>query len=168
MSSRAETMTINLNLEMMMRKLLAFSVALIFSLSAFAQAPVVNSDGSITGPLQGKLSANGSVSILGPVGNAANPISNAANTVPNPVFSGTTAAIGGSSLAAGVCASSTVTIAGAATSMVAVADASTTAVPGAGFVVLAQVTSANTVTVSVCAIVIGTPTASTYLVRVIS
>jgi hypothetical protein len=51
---------------------------------------------------------------------------------------------------------------------VPVATASTSAAPGAGFSVYAQVTAANTVTVSVCALVMGTPTASTYLVRVIS
>jgi hypothetical protein len=63
--------------------------------------------------------------------------------------------------------STTVAIAGATTSMVAITDPVT--YPGDGFVWAAQITAANTVTVRVCryATGSGTPTASTYNVRVI-
>lgn len=80
-------------------------------------------------------------------------------------LSGTTGSIGGALLAAGACASGTVSITGAATSMVAVTDPNT--YPGDGNVWSAQVTSANTVTVRVCAIIAATPTSSTYNVRVL-
>jgi hypothetical protein len=71
-----------------------------------------------------------------------------------------TASIGGSALTAGQCASGTATATGALTTMAASASPNT--YPGAGFSWTAQVTSANTVTVYVCAIAAGTPTASTY------
>lgn len=77
----------------------------------------------------------------------------------------TSASIGGASLAAGACASGTATVTGATTSMVA--QASPTTYPGDGNVWHAYVSAANTVTVKVCAIVTGTPTASTYNVRVL-
>ena len=80
------------------------------------------------------------------------------------VLSGTTGSIGGGSLAAGACTSGTATVNGATTSMVAEADPQT--YPGDGIIWDAQVTSANTVTVKVCAILILTPTAATYSVRV--
>ena len=149
-----------------MRKLL-FGFFFVATLAVAQVPPVVNSDGSITGTLHGTL--NGTVlTINSPVAGVSNV--SLANTVvpPNPVLSGTTASIGGGSVTAGTCTSGTATIAGATTAMVPVTAASTSGAPGAGFAVLAQVTAANTVTVSVCAIVIGTPTASTYLVRVIS
>ena len=81
-------------------------------------------------------------------------------------FHATTGSIGGSALTAGQCSTGTVTINGANTGMVANASAVTSGDPGAGFTVGAQVTSSNTVTVSVCAIIAGTPTASTYAVTV--
>lgn len=82
-----------------------------------------------------------------------------------PVLSGTTGSIGGGALIAGACASNTVTVTGATTGMVALTDPNT--YPGDGTLWDAQVTSANTVTVKVCAIVALTPTASTYNVRVL-
>lgn len=96
-----------------------------------------------------------------------------AASAPAAVLSGTTGSIGGG-LAVGSCDTGTATVTGATTAMVAVTDATTTGAPGfaitGAFQVSAQVTSANTVTVSVCAILgtgTVTPTASTYIVRVI-
>jgi len=83
----------------------------------------------------------------------------------NPTLSGTTGSIGGSALIAGACSTGTVSITGATTSMVAVTSPVT--YPGAGFTKEAYVSSSGTVTVSVCAIIAGTPTSSTYNVRVI-
>jgi len=84
---------------------------------------------------------------------------------------GTSSSIGGSALTAGQCSTGTVTVTGATTSMVAMASPVTSGAPGwsgsGAFGVGAQVTSSNTVTVSVCSVISGTPTASTYNVRVI-
>jgi hypothetical protein len=80
-------------------------------------------------------------------------------------LSGTTGSIGGSAMATGQCVSETVTVNGATTGMVAVASPIT--YPGDGMAWRSYVSSANTVTVKVCAEVPGTPTASTYNVRVI-
>ncbi|WP_348264072.1 hypothetical protein P8935_05940 [Telmatobacter sp. DSM 110680] len=80
-------------------------------------------------------------------------------------LAGTTASIGGSSLTLGACTSGTVSIAGATTSMAVVA--SPTTYPGDGMMWRLYVSAAGTVTVKVCAAVAGTPTASTYNVRVI-
>lgn len=81
-------------------------------------------------------------------------------------LSGTSASIGGGLLAAGACASATVTVTGATTTMSAVATPVT--YPGNGNFWSAQVTAVDTVTVRVCAILLGTPTASTYNVRVLT
>ncbi|WP_124825398.1 MULTISPECIES: hypothetical protein [unclassified Burkholderia] len=79
---------------------------------------------------------------------------------------GTTGSIGGSALAAGACATGTATVSGATTGMAIVATPVT--YPGAGFDwQRSYVSSANTVTVQVCADVAGTPTATTYNVRVL-
>ena len=83
----------------------------------------------------------------------------------NPVLTGTSASIGGSALAAGQCSSGTAGIMGATTSMAVVATPNT--YPGDGMAWRSYVSSANTVTVKVCAEVAGTPAASTYNVRVI-
>ncbi|MGG2044131.1 hypothetical protein [Burkholderia gladioli] len=80
-------------------------------------------------------------------------------------LAGTSSSIGGSALAAGACASGTVTVTGATTSMVA--QASPVTYPGDGNVWSAYVSGADTVTIKVCAVVAGTPTASTYNVRVL-
>ncbi len=83
----------------------------------------------------------------------------------NPVLLGTTGSIGGGALLAGQCASGTVSVTNATTSMVALTDPNT--YPGDGTYWDAQVTSAGTVTVKVCAAIALTPTASTYNVRVL-
>jgi hypothetical protein len=84
------------------------------------------------------------------------------------VFKGTTGNIGGSLLGAGHCASGTVTIAGATASMTAVVSPYSNPLADAnhGLAIWAFVSSANTVTVEVCAIVQTTPTQTTYNVRV--
>jgi hypothetical protein len=83
------------------------------------------------------------------------------------LLSGTSSRIGGSALTAGTCASTTVTVAGAATSMSVLATPTT--YPGDAFDWKAYVSSANTVTIKVCTNLAagGTPTSSTYNVRVI-
>lgn len=83
----------------------------------------------------------------------------------NPVLSGTSGSIGGGALLAGACATGTLTVTGATTSMIALTDPNT--YPGDGAYWDAYVSSANTVTVKVCAVIALTPTASTYNVRVI-
>ncbi|HET7104099.1 MAG TPA: hypothetical protein VFI20_08420, partial [Terracidiphilus sp.] len=80
-------------------------------------------------------------------------------------LTGTSASIGGSALTAGTCASGTVSITGATTAMGVIASPVT--YPGDGMVWSGYVSASNTVTVKVCAMVAGTPTASTYNVRVI-
>lgn len=80
-----------------------------------------------------------------------------------------TAALGGGSLAAGACTSGTVTVTGATTAMtVSVSPVATPLVDAShGVSVFGFVSSANTVTVEVCAIVATTPTARVYNVRVL-
>lgn len=82
-------------------------------------------------------------------------------------LSGTTDAIGGSSLAAGACVTGSASVTGATTSMVA--SASPAADPGGGFVWEAWVSAADTVTVRLCNVTSGslTPTAEVYNVRVV-
>ena len=81
------------------------------------------------------------------------------------VLSGTSGSIGGSALTAGVCATTPVTITGATAGMAAIATPVT--YPGDSFYWRAYVSSSSTVTVTICAAVNGTPTASTYNIRVI-
>jgi hypothetical protein len=83
-------------------------------------------------------------------------------------LAGTSGSIGGSALAAGQCASGTVAVAGATTSMTAVASAAGGTDPGDGFDVRATVTGSGSVLVRVCALVAGTPAATTYNVRVLA
>lgn len=81
-----------------------------------------------------------------------------------PVLTGTTGSIGGSSLAAGACSTGTATVTGVTSSMAIIATPAAT--PGAAFYQSPPYVSAtNTVTVSICAAVAGTPTATTYAVR---
>ncbi len=80
-------------------------------------------------------------------------------------LSGTTASIGGSALAAGECASGTVSVPNAASTMTVSVSPNT--YPGDGFIPWGYVSSSGTVTVKVCAQVAGTPVSSTYNVRVI-
>lgn len=75
------------------------------------------------------------------------------------------ASIGGGALAAGACSSGTVTITGAAIGMVVAVTPRT--YPGDGTDWKAYVSSTNTVTIDVCAMVAKTPTASIYDVRVV-
>jgi len=81
------------------------------------------------------------------------------------VLSGTSGSLGGSALTAGTCSSTTVTISGATTSMTATASPASD--PGSGYYWLAFVSASNTVTVRICAAASGTPTSTTYNVRVI-
>jgi hypothetical protein len=144
-------------------KRLLISLALILPLLLSAQTPPHVVNGTVYGTLRGQLTS-GVLTITSPGAPGTPPVLAGSNVS----LAGTTASIGGGSVTAGSCATGTATIAGAAVTAVPIAAASTSGAPGAGFAVLAQVTAANTVTVSVCALVTGTPTASTYLVRVIS
>lgn len=88
------------------------------------------------------------------------------NGIPiTPTLSGTTGSIGGGLLAAGGCTSGTVSITGAASGMATIATPNT--YPGDGTFFESYVSSSNTVTVKVCAVILATPNASTYNVRVI-
>ncbi len=84
---------------------------------------------------------------------------------------GTTASIGGGALLAGACATGTAFVPGASTSMLASASPAAGVDPTNGAIlgvsILANVTSQNTVTVSVCVPIAGTPAAAAYTVRVI-
>jgi len=83
-----------------------------------------------------------------------------------PVLTGVSGSIGGGALVAGACASGTVSIAGlTATGMDVHATPNT--YPGDGFWWEAYGSGSNQATVKVCAAVAGTPTASTYTVRVL-
>lgn len=79
----------------------------------------------------------------------------------------TTTNIGGSALAAGACASGTVTTSGVTTSTLVGIVVTPQTYPGDGFTWYGYISATNTVTVKVCAIVAGTPTSSSYAVRVL-
>lgn len=85
-------------------------------------------------------------------------------TGPSTVLSGITGSIGGGLLTAASCTSGTATVTGATVGMVATADPAT--YPGDGAQFQTYVSSANTVTVKVCALLLLTPVATTYAVRV--
>lgn len=80
-------------------------------------------------------------------------------------LTGTSGSLGGGALAAGACASGTVSITGSTTAMSVVATPVT--YPGDAIYWKAYVSAAGTVTVKVCAAIAATPTSSTYNVRVI-
>lgn len=86
-----------------------------------------------------------------------------------PTLSGTTAAIGGSLLAPGACVAGTVTVTGATSAMTATASPSADpdSTLSTGIAIYSFVSSSNTVTVRICAIVSVTPASVTYNVRVI-
>lgn len=131
-----------------------------------ATTPVKYLQGTSTGTNQvsmtfGDTNASSTTNIVG--GSAANTQANGSQIEVK--LGGTTGSIGGGALLAGACTSGTVSVTGATTSMVAVANPNT--YPGDGSEWEAYVSSSNTVTVKVCAIVALTPTASTYNVRVI-
>lgn len=138
---------------------------------------VINNGYMTEASLTGYVSCNGTASRC-TASNALTPSSVVATGVVNgqggiqsngvailPTLSGTSASIGGSALAAGACASGTVSITGAATTMAVQATPAT--YPGDGIFWHGYVSSAGSVTVKVCASVAATPTASTYNVRVI-
>ena len=82
-------------------------------------------------------------------------------------FSGVSASLGGSALAAGARATVSVTIPGARTHMAVEVSPAGGVDPGAGVVWSGRVTADDTVEVSVTAIVAATPVAATYNVRVL-
>ncbi len=86
-----------------------------------------------------------------------------------PQLSGVTGSIGGSALTVGQCATGTASISGAngGVGYVSVAQPSNGNDPGPGMYWKAFISSSNVVTVNVCAAVAGTPTATTYYVKVI-
>ncbi len=86
----------------------------------------------------------------------------AGNCAPAPL-TGTTGSIGGTALSAGQCASGTVSIAGLPASGARL-TATPDTYPGDGFWWEAYPSAAGTATVKVCAVVAGTPAASTYFV----
>lgn len=81
------------------------------------------------------------------------------------ILTGTTGSIGGGLLSAATCTSGTATVTGATVGMVATADPAT--YPGDGAQWQTYVSSTNTVTVKVCVLLLLTPTATTYAVRVV-
>lgn len=78
---------------------------------------------------------------------------------------GTSGSLGGSALTAGNCSTTTVAITGALNTMAVVVTPK--ASPGNNYYWKGVVTSSGTVTVYICAVTAGTPTAETYSVRVI-
>ena len=77
----------------------------------------------------------------------------------------TSASLGGTLLTVGACASTATTVPGAAVGMAVVATPTT--YPGAGNLWDSYVSAPNTVTTQVCALVVITPNASTYNIRVL-
>jgi len=102
--------------------------------------------------------------VLAPVWYNGSAVKTTASTSQLPL-TGTTGSIGGSALVAGACTSGTVAVAGSTTAMAV--PTSPAIYPGDGMFWHAYVSTAGTVTVKVCASIAGTPTASTYNVRVI-
>lgn len=84
---------------------------------------------------------------------------------PVAVLSGTSNSIGGGLLSVGTCATGTANVPGAALGMVSAATPNT--YPGDGVQFQSYVSSSNTVTVKACALLLITPTATTYNVRVL-
>lgn len=117
-------------------KISLFLVACLWSATAIAQVPAVNS-GTATYPASGTVASS---------------------------FSGTTGSIGGGLLTAGTCASGTVAVVGATTAMTVSVSPNT--YPGDGTLFFGYVSTNGTVTVKACAVVALTPGASTYNVRV--
>lgn len=86
-----------------------------------------------------------------------------------PPLKGSTGTITGTLLAVGSCDSGTATVSSATVGMTATTPTATdgTDLAALGFNVQATVTSSNTVTVDICAIVLGTPPSKAYNVAVI-
>jgi len=95
----------------------------------------------------------------------------AAVTTALPELSGVSASIGGGALTLGQCATGTVSITGASAAVTSGATITATpnTFPGTGIEWnRSYISAADTVTVQVCATTAGTPTASTYNVKVIN
>lgn len=93
----------------------------------------------------------------------------AQNNCSSVILCATTGSIGGGALLVGASASGTVSVAGALVGMPCIAQPSDgTDMIALGAVVSCTVTSANTATVRVLAVLALTPTAKTYVVRVLS
>jgi hypothetical protein len=97
-------------------------------------------------------------------------ILSAAGAACSTTLSGTTSSIGGGALLAGACATGTAIVTGATTSMAVSVSPAGGVDPTNGAVLgvswNARVSAANTVTVSVCSPIAGTPAAAAYNVRV--
>ena len=83
------------------------------------------------------------------------------------VLAGTTGVIGGAPLAAGACVSGTVAVSGATVGAPVTVSANDGTLPMGTMMLNAAVGSTGQVTVQVCAVVAGTPSAKTYNVRVL-
>jgi hypothetical protein len=93
----------------------------------------------------------------------------AQNNCSSVILCATTGSIGGGALLVGASAAGTVTVTGAQVGMPCIAQPSDgTDMIAVGAIPVCIVTSANTVTVRVIAILALTPTAKTYVVRVLS
>ena len=106
---------------------------------------------------QGPAGATGATGATGPAG--------ATGAAGPSALTGITGSIGGGLLSVGSCATGTATVTGATVGMVAMANPAT--YQGDGVQFQAYVSAANTVTVKACALLLITPTATTYNVRVI-
>jgi hypothetical protein len=89
--------------------------------------------------------------------------------IPTTQLSGVSVSLGGSALAVNTCTNGAATVSGAAVGMVAISNPVTNPNTGTtqSFNWYANVTAPNTVTVYLCALAAGTPTATTFNVRVI-
>lgn len=84
------------------------------------------------------------------------------------ILTGTTGSIGGSLLAIGASASGTATVTGATTGMACIAQASDgTNMAALGAIPTCTVTTTNTITVNLVAVIALTPVVKTYTVRII-
>lgn len=110
-----------------------------------------------TSPSQGPKGATGTTGSNG---------TNGTNGANGPAaLTATTGSIGGGLLAAGGCTSGTVSVATSTTAMSV--SATPVTYPGDGIQWQGYVSTAGTVTVKVCAVVLGTPGSTAYNVRVI-
>ena len=82
-------------------------------------------------------------------------------------LAGTSGSLGGSALAAGSCATATVTVTGASVGLPVAVSTTDGSLPDPLIMLRAAVTASNTVTVQICAIAAVTPASETYNVRVI-
>lgn len=152
----------------------------IFTLGALSGAGALTDDGLdivIVGSNvnSATLKANGShslginnsglVNVNGATGSAGQFLQGSGLGWSNPYMSVQVTSLGGNPLIAGACDSNSATLTGASAGMGVVATPNT--YPGDGFYWVGYVSSTNNVTVKICSVVGGTPTASTYEVRVL-